>query len=189
MTVLVRQEVRSCPLYRQLTSHYRPIVEFRRFSIQVNIRVFSIAYQAIEPLAFHRVIALLRTDRNLEQNSCVLAYLHFPSRGQYRLRVFGPSRSVPSYLSSRLPPAQHCTFFFSPSSTLLCCHNMLTVRYPQVLFLKNWARKDFAHEVHLFWIIPPDCPFLSRNLIRTRCILRISGCVPPKRSISFSSFP
>ena len=40
-----------------------------------------------------------------------------------------------------------------------------------------------------FWIMPPDCPFLSQILSRTRCILRISWCVPPKRSISFSSFP
>ena len=33
----------------------------------MNINVLSKAYEAIEPLAFHRIIALLRTDRNHEQ--------------------------------------------------------------------------------------------------------------------------
>ena len=33
----------------------------------MNIRVLSKAYEAIEPLAFHRVIPLLRTDRDHEQ--------------------------------------------------------------------------------------------------------------------------
>ena len=33
----------------------------------MNIRVESNAYEAIEPLALHRVIALSRTDRNREQ--------------------------------------------------------------------------------------------------------------------------
>ena len=38
------------------------------FSIHMNIRVFSKADEAIESLAFHRAIALLRTDRDHEQN-------------------------------------------------------------------------------------------------------------------------
>ena len=33
----------------------------------MNIHDLSKVYEAIEPLAFHRVIALLRTDRNHEQ--------------------------------------------------------------------------------------------------------------------------
>ena len=37
------------------------------FSTHMNIRVLSKAYAAIESLAFHRVIALLRTDRDHEQ--------------------------------------------------------------------------------------------------------------------------
>ena len=41
------------------------IVEFRRFSTHVNIRVLSKAFQAIQLLAFLRVIALWRTDRDL----------------------------------------------------------------------------------------------------------------------------
>ena len=53
------------------------------------ISVFlSKAYEAIEPLAFHRVIALLRTDRNRKQNSCVLDYLHFSKSRLGPLRTF-----------------------------------------------------------------------------------------------------
>ena len=37
------------------------------FSTHLNIHVLSKAYEAIESLAFHRVIALLRTDRDHEQ--------------------------------------------------------------------------------------------------------------------------
>ena len=39
---------------------------------------------------------------------------------------------------------------FSPSSSLLCWYNLLVVRFPQMVVPPNWARKDFAHEVHLF---------------------------------------
>ena len=40
--------------------------------------------------------------------------------------------------------------FFSPNSMLLCGRTLLVVRSPQVLFPQTSARKDFAHEVHLF---------------------------------------
>ena len=46
------------------------------FSTHMNIRVLSKAYQAIESLAFRRVIALLRTDRDLNKNWCLLVQLH-----------------------------------------------------------------------------------------------------------------
>ena len=51
----------------------------------MNILVLSKAYEAIESLEFHRVIALLRTDRHHEQNWCsprweLLASLHFSPR-------------------------------------------------------------------------------------------------------------
>ena len=39
---------------------------------------------------------------------------------------------------------------FSPNSTLLCWFNLLVVRIRQVVVPSNWARKDVAHEVHLF---------------------------------------
>ena len=37
------------------------------FSTHMNIRVLSKAYEAIESLAFHQVIALFRRDRDHEQ--------------------------------------------------------------------------------------------------------------------------
>ena len=63
------------------------------FSTHMNIRVLSKVYEAIEPQAF-RVIALLRTDRNHEQNSCLLVYLHCPRSRQVACGVFGPSQSI-----------------------------------------------------------------------------------------------
>ena len=57
VTVLIQREVLSCP----------SIVEFRRFSTHMNISVLSKAYEATDLLAFHRVIALFRTDRDREQ--------------------------------------------------------------------------------------------------------------------------
>ena len=100
MTALVRQEVRSCPLYKLLTSHYWPIVEFHRFSTQMDIRVLSKVNEAMEPLAFHRVIALLRTDRNHEQELVLPRFLYFPNHGQYRhwVPVSSP-RSIHFYMS------------------------------------------------------------------------------------------
>ena len=47
---------------------------------------------------------------------------------------------------------------------LLCWYNLLVVRFPQVIVLQNWVRKDFAHEVLL----------LDPENFR---------CVKPKRSI------
>ena len=48
------------------------------FSTHMNISVLSKVCKAIESLAFYRVIALLRTDRDHEQNWCLLVYLHCP---------------------------------------------------------------------------------------------------------------
>ena len=59
-------------------------MEFRRFPTQMNIPVLSRAYQAIEPLAFHRAIVLLRTDRDHEQKLV-----------RPRLFALSQSRSVP----------------------------------------------------------------------------------------------
>ena len=55
-------------------------MEFRRFPTQLNIRVLSKVYEAIELLTFHREIAPLRTDRDHEQKLVLPRYLHFPSR-------------------------------------------------------------------------------------------------------------
>ena len=136
----------------------------------------------MEPLAFHRVIALLRTDQNLEQK---LVRLRSFALSQSRLStVIGfldllRKVSISYEFKSPLLSILH---FFSPNATLLCNHNLLVARFPQVFVPQNRARKDFAHEVHLFWIMPPECPSPSRILFRTRCIPRISWCVPPKPS-------
>ena len=42
------------------------------FFPQMKIHVLRKAYEAKEPLPFHRVISLLRTDQDHEQNLCVL---------------------------------------------------------------------------------------------------------------------
>ena len=44
---------------------------------------------------------------------------------------------------------------------LLCARTLFVVRFPQVFFPQTPARKDFAHEVRLFWTTPRDGPFLS----------------------------
>ena len=39
---------------------------------------------------------------------------------------------------------------FSPNPMLLCWYNLLVMRFPQVVVPQKQARKDFAHEDHLF---------------------------------------
>ena len=78
---------------------------------------------------------------------------------------------------------------FSPNSTLLCCHNLLVVKFPQVVVPPNWAHKDFAHEVRLLWILPPDCLCLSRIQFSTRYILRISDVSRRSLHSQFLNFP
>ena len=115
MTVLVRREVPSCPSYKQLTSHFGSIVEFRRFSTHMNIRVLSKAYEAIELLAFHGVIALLRTDRDHEQKTCASSFnLHFSSRGKSLMGHWTFSK-YPLSLSLNLSCSALCTE--APEST------------------------------------------------------------------------
>ena len=115
------------------------------------ISVFSSkAYEAIEPLAFHRVIALLRTDRNHEEK---LVRPRLFALSQSRLRTFIGSldlfRKVSVFIWA-LILSRSALCILSPNSTLLCCHNLLVVRFFQVFVPQNRARKDFAHEVHLF---------------------------------------
>ena len=74
------------------SSNRLPIIgqlwSFTDFPFKWISMFLSKAYEAIEPLAFHRVIALLRTDRNRKQNSCVLVYLHFSLSRLGPLRTF-----------------------------------------------------------------------------------------------------
>ena len=56
-TILEQREEHSCPLFKKF-SHFWSIVECRRSSTHMNIRVLSKAHQAMELLAFLREIAL-----------------------------------------------------------------------------------------------------------------------------------
>ena len=100
------------------------------FSTHMNVCVLSKAYEAMESLAFHRVIALLRTDR--EQWTYDLPCLWRLHRRIKRSWMFGLNLHI-----------------FSPNSTLRCWYSLLVVRFPQVVVPQNWVRKDFDHEVHL----------------------------------------
>ena len=117
---------------------------------QMDIRVLSKVYEAMEPLAFHRVIALLRTDRNHERKTHASSFiLHFPIHGQYRRMIFGSSpQSIHFYLSFNLSCSALCIFVAKFHATLLsqsACREVSSVVVPQ-----NWVRKDFAREIHLF---------------------------------------
>ena len=71
---------------------------------------------------------------------------------------------------------------FSPNSTLLCWYNLLVVRFPQVVVPPNWARKDFADEVHLLGKLLQIASFFP-NSILFQMHPKNFWCVPPKRSI------
>ena len=91
------------------------------FSTHMNIRVLSKAYEAIKSLAFHRVIALLRTDRNHEQKLMLtrLFALHLLAVSCLWFLTFS---KYPLYPSSILL-ARHCALKLlnlSQTYDLLC---------------------------------------------------------------------
>ena len=134
MTVLVRQEIRNCPLFKQLTSNFCNRVVSPIFHSN-GCPCFE-RKEAIEPLAFHRVNALLRTDRNLEQNSCVSFICTVPAAVSTDIGSLDLLREV-SLSSKHKSLLLSIVHFFSPNSTQLCCHKLLVMRFPQVLFLKT----------------------------------------------------
>ena len=73
-----------------------------------------------------------------------------------------------------------------PNPMLLCGRTLLFVRSPQVFFPQTSARKDFAHEVHIFGERLEMTLCFPEFELRAKCVLRISWCVQPKRSISFA---
>ena len=182
------------------------------------MRVLSKAYEATESLSCHRVIALLRTDRDHEQKLVVTRLFALSPVAVSRKWCFRTFSQYPLNLSSNLF-AQHCAVklpitqqtydllclwrfhrrtrrslmfglslhIFSPKSTLLCCHNLLVVRFPCVFVPQNRARKDFDHEVCLFLENASRMSFSFPNFVSfcTKWLTRISWCVPPKRSIPF----
>ena len=69
------------------------------FSTRMNIRVLSKADEAIESLAFHRVIALLRTDQRSWTKTCAYSFIcTVQSRGK-SLMGFWTCSKYPSNLS------------------------------------------------------------------------------------------
>ena len=103
-----KYEVVHC---KYLTSHHWSTVEFRRFSPQMGIRVLSKINEATEPLAFHRVIALLRTDRNREQKLVrPRLFALSPVTAQYRHMVLDLLRKVFIFIWALISLAQHCAF-------------------------------------------------------------------------------
>ena len=64
------------------------------FSTHMNIRVLSKVDEAIESLAFHRVIALLPTDRDNEQKLVPTRSLAMLPVAVSRMCFFGPSQSI-----------------------------------------------------------------------------------------------
>ena len=73
----------------------------------MNIRVLSKACEAIESLAFHRVIALLPTDRDHEQKIVLTRFFALSPVAVSRIWGFWTFSKYPLYLSSNLL-AQHC---------------------------------------------------------------------------------
>ena len=64
------------------------------FSTQMNICVLSKAYESIESLAFHRVIALLRTDRDHGKKPVLTRLFALHLVAVSRSWVFGPCQSI-----------------------------------------------------------------------------------------------
>ena len=151
-------------------------------STHMNIRVLSKTDKAIEPLAFHRGITLLRTDRDHEQKTCassiICTFLVVVSRSW----VFGTFPMYPLYLSSIFLCAALCikapesttnlraSVSLTPSLEYKTQFDVRLVKFHATLLVQsacrevsssvsspNWTRKDFAHE------IPPDCLVLFPN--------------------------
>ena len=173
------------------TSKWLPIIgqswSFAVFSTQMDIRVLSKVFGAMEPLAFHRVLALLRTDRNHEQK------LVLP-----RLFALSQSRSVQSYeFLDLLQKYPFCIWAWNLSFSALCIFCL--AKFFAALLSQSACRevssgvrssKPGAHGFRScgspFRIMPPDCSFSFPKFgFRSRGIERISWCVPPKRSIPF----
>ena len=106
----------------------------------------------------------------------------FHSRGQYRLRVFGPSRSV-SFLSElKISLAQHCAFFLSKFHATLLSQSVCRAISSSVHFSKP-GPQGFCPRGSPFWILPPGCPFSFPNSILYQLHPENFRCDPPKRSI------
>ena len=109
---------------------------------QMDIRVLSKIKEAIEPLAFFRVVAL---------NSCVSLICTFPVAVNTDIGSLDLLREVSLLSKHKSLLLSIVLFFFSPNSTLLCGHNLLIGRFPQVLFLKTKRAKISLMKITLFF--------------------------------------
>ena len=188
------------------------------FSTHMNIRVLSKAHEATESLAFHRLIALLRTDRDHERKLVFTRWFALsPGRGKSHMVVSDLLKmSIVSQLKS--PCSTLC--IEAPGCTinilsLWRLHKRIKRSFVLGLELKKFLAKFHAallvqsacREVsssgcsselgaHRFrsWsshpqIMPPDCHFLSRIHFCTSCILRISGVSRRSVQTQFFKFP
>ena len=127
--------------------------------------------QAIEPLAFHRVIALLRTDRNREQKLVLGPFVGFLDL------LLEVSVSSELFILS-------CSAFciFSPNVKLLCCHNLLAMRFLKCSFLRT-GRAGVSLMGFTFLDNASRLPFSFPSSILYQVPHENFRCVPPKRSI------
>ena len=157
-------------------------MEFHRFPLKWKSVFWTKKKEAIEPLAFHRVIALLRTDRNHEQKLVLT-----------RLLALSPSRSVPTWglwtFSAKYP--FYLNIKLSCSAVFICSEQIpryfavticLSRGFLKCSFLKT-GREGFRSWGSPLWIMPPNCPFLSPILVSYQMHPENFWCVPPKRSI------
>ena len=125
----------------------------------------------------------------VNKNSCVLVHLHFSlSRLDPVVGFLELLREV-SISSEHKSLLLSIVQFFSPNSTLFCCHNLLIMKFHQVLFLRIGRARISLVRFTFFEVIPSDCPFLSRMKLCTRCILRISGVSRRSVQSQFFNFP
>ena len=88
MTNLIQREVLSFPFPFWVNCGVSP------FSTHMNIRILSEAFEATESPAFHRAIALLRTDRDHEQKLVLTRLFALSSVAVGRIWCFELSQNI-----------------------------------------------------------------------------------------------
>ena len=136
MTVLIQREALSCPLYEKMSSHLGSYVEFRRCPL-IWISAFWAMhiYQATESLAFHRVIALLRTSRDPDQKTCAFSSIcTAPSRGKSHVVFLDLKVSTVSELNSPLLSVVHWSSRIQNKHTIFRVSGTFTREWNVVVF-------------------------------------------------------
>ena len=157
MTVLIQREALSCPLCEKMSSHLGSCAEFRRCPL-IWISAFWAMhiYQATESLAFHRVIALLRTGRDPDQKTCAFSSIcTAPSRGKSHVVFLDLKVSTVSELNSPLLSVVHW------SSRIQNKHTIFRV---SDTFTREWNVVVFGLEITYF-LAKFHATFLKKNLL------------------------